>query len=111
MEATLIERNSTLVNYLASQRIKLTGDCQVSAITPKKTRKGNAINIAIQDIYFTFQGKEYKIDHIWLQEVDYPGYFKPVLWEEYYIEFSFYAYRDKVDVNMCGIEISHIELY
>ena len=103
MKAIELERNSALVAYLAENKIEICAECQISVVDVKPDHT----NIAIQDIYFVFNGKEYHMDHVWLQERDYPKYMKheaeEYAWYEIY--FEFYKYRDKIDVGMHGLDV------
>ena len=103
MAAIELKRDSALVAYLAENKIEICAECQISVVDVKP----NYTNIAIQDIYFEFGGKEYHMDHVWLQERDYPKYMKheaeEYAWYEIY--FEFYKYRDKIDVGMHGLDV------
>ena len=97
----LIKRDSILVKAMAERDVVLQETCQVSTIL----RRADYANIALQKITFTINGKEYHIDHIWLQQRDYPSYFRSMAKEgEWYdIDFVFYQYRDKKQKNADGI--------
>lgn len=111
MKAMELKRNSFMVKHLADNRIEVYAHCQISAIkrTPHYT------NIAIQDINFEFNGKEYSMDHVWLQERDYPEYMldegEAVLNDWYEIYFEFYPYRDKTETNEYGVPMHGIEVF
>ena len=91
---------------LADRLVVINAKCQISVVDEKK----HYTNIAIQNIEFTMNGKEYTMNHIWLQECDYPEYMKGLAEAQawYEIRFSFYPYRDKVDLNEDGIPMHGI---
>ncbi len=107
-----IERNSVIVKIL-SNSIELQGSAYVKEIRRKKTSKGIKQNLLLKDIQFSVNNEEYEIDHCWLQQCDYPYGFKRtvVKGELYYFTFTFYPYRDAIDRDMYGMDISNIEVY
>ena len=106
MAATELKRDSLAVKMLADRLVVINAKCQISVVDKKKSYT----NIAIQNIEFTMNGKEYTMNHIWLQECDYPEYMKGLAEAQawYEIRFSFYPYRDKVDLNEDGIPMHGI---
>lgn len=108
-----IERNSVMVKILSDNSIELQGSAYVKEITRKKTSKGIKQNLLLKDIQFSVNNEEYKIDHCWLQQCDYPYGFKRTVakGELYYFTFTFYPYRDAIDRDMYGMDISNIEVY
>lgn len=109
----LVTRDSMLVKSMCDRGIKLTGSAYVSDISDKDTRKGTKINLMLSDIEFEHSGKQYEIEHCWLQQVDYPTHMKrkAEIGELYYIEFTFYPYRDAIDRGMHGMDVSFMEVY
>ena len=106
MAAVELKRDSLAVKMLADRLSVINAKCQISVVDEKK----HHTNIAIQNVTFELNGKEYIINHIWLQEYDYPEYMKGLAEEQawYEIRFSFYPYRDKIDVNEYGIPMHGI---
>ena len=105
-----IERNNSIVKVLSSKNIKLTGSAYLAEISNRHKYK----TICLEEIRFEFNGEEYEIDHCWLQQMDYPGYFrsKAIEGELYYFEFTFYPYRDDTSRDdMHGMDIKYIEPY
>lgn len=108
-----IERNSMIVKVLSDNNIELTGSAYIEEISNKNTSKGVRQNLLLTDIQFSVNNEEYEIDHCWLQQCDYPPKFKynVIEGELYYFSFTFYPYRDAINRNMHGMDISSIELY
>lgn len=106
MAAIELKRDSLAVKMLADRLVVINAKCQISVVDEKKYYT----NIAIQNITFEMNGKEYTMNHIWLQECDYPEYMKGLAEELawYDIRFSFYPYRDKIDLNEDGIPMHGI---
>ena len=105
-----IERNSSIVKLLANKNIKLTGSAYIGETSHRHQYK----TICLEEIRFEFNDEEYEIDHCWLQQMDYPGYFRKqaIEGELYYFEFTFYPYRDAIDRDgMHGMDVSFIEPY
>lgn len=104
----LLKRDSLIVKTLAERNMVLRATCQISKID-KHTRY---TNIAIQKINIVINNIEYHIDHLWLQGRDYPSYFIDMAVEGqwYDIEFMFYKYRDKINVNDQGITMHGIDI-
>lgn len=108
-----IERNSIIVKILSDNSVELQGSAYVEEISNKNTSKGIKQNLLLKDIQFSVNNEEYEIDHCWLQQCDYPPKFKRsvVEGELYYFSFTFYPYRDAIDRNMHGMDVSSIEPY
>lgn len=106
MAAVELKRDSMAVKMLADRLTVINAKCQISVIDRKKYYT----NIAIQNITFELNGKEYTINHIWLQGKDYPEYIKDLAeqYAWYDIKFTFYPYRDKIDLNENGIPMHGI---
>lgn len=103
---TELKRDSLVVKTLADMGTVITAKCQISVIDRKKYYT----NIAIQKIEFTINGKEYTMNHIWLQGCDYPEYMEELAEQHawYNIRFTFYPYRDKITLNEQGIPMHGI---
>ena len=99
----MIERDSLLVKMVADRSMECTATCQISKIDvkPKYT------NIAIQKITILINGRIKHIDHLWLQEQDYPSSLLDIATEGKWvdIDFIFYPYRDKITKNKDGIKM------
>lgn len=106
MAAIELKRDSLIVKTLADRQVVINAKCQISAIDKKKYYT----NLAIQKITFELNGKEYTMNHIWLQGYDYPEYMEKLAEERawYDIRFTFYPYRDKIDLNEAGIPMHGI---
>lgn len=106
MAAIELKRDSLIVKMLADRMTVINAKCQISVVD----KKPSYTNLAIQKITFELNGKEYVMNHIWLQERDYPEYMKKLaeqhMW--YNIRFTFYPYRDKIDLNEAGIPMHGI---
>ncbi len=111
MKAIELKRDSMLVKTLADRRMEIKAKCQISVIDKKEYYT----NIAIQKVTFELNDKEYYMDHIWLQEQDYPEYMldegeaERFGWYEIY--FEFYPYRDKITKNEYGVPMHGIEVF
>ena len=111
MKQIRLERTDEMLKKLANYGVTLTGTATVQHIRDKHTAKGNTFRtICLIDIRFVFNNKEYVLDHTWLQQQDYPAYFRRVAKEnkEYRFDFVFYPYRHKVADNKCGITVTKI---
>lgn len=109
-----IKRNDALVKTLCEEGVTLTGTCIAEDISDVfYNGKLYRSNIIIRKIIFNYNGEDYCIKHCWLQEQDYPiGFDMRVRFnQKYWIEFTFYPYRDAVDRGMHGMTVSNIELY
>ena len=96
-----LKRNSVEVSNFAKNKIKFKAMCQISVIDEKPYYT----NLAIQKITFKHKNIEYHLNHLWLQQRDYPAQVLDTVekYAWYEIEFTFYPYRDKIDVNKRGI--------
>lgn len=104
-----LKRDSLEVRYMATKKERLTAVCQISVIDKKKYYT----NIAIQKISFKYHNKTYEMNHVWLQQRDYPKAMKNKAethaWYE--IEFEFYAYRDKITTNELGSKMHGMKVF
>lgn len=107
-----IKRNDMIVKILNDNKIELQGSAYVEEVQ-RHTRAAGKTNILLTDIEFSFNGTDHYIEHCWLQQCDYPPKFKynVIEGELYYFTFTFYPYRDAVDRDMHGMDISYIEPY
>ena len=106
MAAIELKRDSLIVKTLADRQVVVNAKCQISVVDKKKYYT----NLAIQHVTFELNGKEYTMNHTWLQECDYPEYMKNLAeqYAWYDIRFTFYPYRDKVNLNENGIPMHGI---
>lgn len=107
-----ITRDNIIVKVLNDNKIELQGSAYVEEVQ-KHTRAAGKTNILLTDIEFSFNNTDYYVEHCWLQQQDYPPKFKynAIEGELYYFSFTFYPYRDAIDRDMHGMDISSIEPY
>lgn len=104
-----VKRDSLEVRYMATKKERLTAVCQISVID----RKEYYTNIAIQKITFKHRGKTYEMNHVWLQQRDYPKAMKDKAerYAWYEVEFEFYAYHDKITTNELGSKMHGMKVF
>lgn len=104
-----VKRDSLEVRYMATKKVRLTAECQISVVDVKEY----FTNLAIQKITFKYNGKTYEMDHVWLQQRDYPKAMKDKAkrHEWYEVEFEFYAYHDKINTNELGTRMHGMKVF
>lgn len=124
-EIVKIGKDDPILGIINSLGMHLQGSAYVGIISPTCKYGKNYTNILLQEIQFTFNNKTYEIDHIWLQEVDYPVHFKNIAEVDglYSFVFTTYEYRhgEKYqgrghkkggqESNKYGLTITDIEPY
>ena len=90
-----IGKDDPMLGIIRSLDIHLEGSAYVSKIRPTAKYGKTYLNILLEEIQFIFNNKIYELDHIWLQQVDYPTYFKGMakIDELYSFGFTTYEYR------------------
>ena len=90
-----IGKDDPMLGVIKSLNMHLEGSAYVSKIRPTAKYGKTYLNILLEEIQFTFNNKTYELDHIWLQQVDYPVYFKNMakIDELYSFSFTTYEYR------------------
>lgn len=120
-----IEKDDILLSLICNRNMHLQGSAYVDIIQPT-TRYGKTYkNVCLSEIQFTFNNKTYEIDHIWLQQVDYPNSFNKIMEEGELYAFTFTTYeyrhgekyqghghkRGGAESDKYGLTITEIEPY
>ena len=97
MNKTIIKigKDDPILGVIKSLDMHLEGSAYVGKIRPTSRYGKKYLNILLQEIQFEFNNKVYELDHIWLQQVDYPTYFRSTakVNELYAFGFTTYEYR------------------
>lgn len=104
MKPIEITRDNVVVNMLADSNtsIKFRGTVDHDGWSRGKKFR----NICLEKVTFMFMGKEYIMDHIWIQKRDMKdGTIYDHIGQEIEIIGSFYRYRNDVTRNACGMTI------
>lgn len=90
-----IEKDDPILGVIRSLDMHLEGSAYVGMIRPTSRYGKTYLNILLQEIQFEFNNKVYELDHIWLQQVDYPVRFRSMakVDELYSFSFTTYEYR------------------
>ena len=90
-----IGKDDPMLGVIRSLDMHLEGSAYVTKIRPTSKYGKVYLNILLEEIQFEFNSKIYELDHIWLQQVDYPVYFKNMakIDELYSFSFTTYEYR------------------
>lgn len=88
-----IGKEDPMLGIIRSLDIHLEGSAYVAKITPTSRYGKKYLNILLKEIQFTFNNKVYELDHIWLQQVDYPVYFRNMAKPDKLYAFSFTTYE------------------
>ena len=101
----VIERDCNIVKQMNKDNVVITANVKVAE---KSSQKRNHKNILLEDITFKYNNINYKINHCWLQEKDYPAGMYESLREntEIDVEFVFYPYTDASNRGMHGMTIN-----
>ena len=99
-----IERDSNIVIALNKSNTIISATVKVAE---KSSQKRGHKNILLEDIVFKYNNINYKINHCWLQEKDYPAGMYESLREntEIDVQFTFYPYTDASNRGMHGMTI------
>lgn len=92
-EIIKIEKDDAILGVIRSLDMHLIGSAYVSKIRPTSKYGKVYLNILLEEIQFEFNSKVYELDHIWLQQVDYPTYFKNMAKIDELYSFSFVTYE------------------
>lgn len=90
-----INKDDIILSIICSNDIHLEGSAYIERIEPTKRYGKVYKNVCLSEIQFDFNNKTYELDHIWLQEVDYPNSFNKIMKvdELYAFIFTTYQYR------------------
>ena len=90
-----ISKDDPILGVIRSLDMHLIGSAYVSKIRPTSKYGKVYLNILLEEIQFEFNNKVYELDHIWLQQVDYPVRFRSMakVDELYSFSFTTYEYR------------------
>ena len=67
-----IGKDDPMLGIIKSLDMHLEGSAYVTKIRPTSKYGKVYLNILLEEIQFEFNSKIYELDHIWLQQVDYP---------------------------------------
>ena len=124
-EIIKISKDDPMLGIIKSLDIHLEGSAYVSKIRPTYKYGKTYLNILLKEIQFTFNNKVYELDHIWLQQIDYPVCFKSIAKPDELYTFSFTTYeyrhgekyqgqghkRGGKESDKYGLTIDWIEVY
>ena len=94
-EIIKISKDDPMLGIIKSLNMHLEGSAYVSKIRSTAKYGKTYLNILLKEIQFSFNNKIYELDHIWLQQVDYPVCFRSMakIDELYAFSFTTYEYR------------------
>ena len=75
-EIIKISKDDPMLGIIKSLNMHLEGSAYVSKIRSTAKYGKTYLNILLKEIQFSFNNKIYELDHIWLQQVDYPVCFR-----------------------------------
>lgn len=104
MKPIKLNKNSQFLNILAMNYTSIKATAYVGHDGWSRDKRFR--NIALENITFTFMGKEYILDHIWIQRVDMKdGTIYDHLGQHIEVICNFYQYRNDTTSNKCGMTI------